>query len=161
MCLQAYPKYEFNYGVADAHTGDQKTQHEVRDGDVVKGSYSVNEPDGTIRTVHYTADDHNGFNAVVTKTGHAVHPQTIAKTIVAAPVAYAAPAKTIISAPIAYAAPAKTIISAPAYASYAAPAYAAPAYAAPAYAAPAYAAHGYGAPALALGHGLGGYAYKG
>ncbi|XP_044752874.1 cuticle protein 19-like [Coccinella septempunctata] len=84
----AYPKYEFNYGVKDPHTGDHKTQHEVRDGDVVKGSYSLVEPDGTLRTVHYTADDHNGFNAVVEKSGHAVHP---------APLAHAAP--LIVSAP--------------------------------------------------------------
>ncbi|RZC35012.1 Chitin bind 4 domain containing protein [Asbolus verrucosus] len=81
----AYPKYEFNYGVQDAHTGDHKSQHEVRDGDVVKGSYSLVEPDGTIRTVHYTADDHNGFNAVVSKSRHAVHPTPI-KTLVAAPI---------------------------------------------------------------------------
>ncbi|CAG9838995.1 unnamed protein product [Diabrotica balteata] len=70
----AHPKYEFNYGVQDGHTGDHKTQHEVRDGDVVKGSYTVAEPDGTLRTVHYTADDHNGFNAVVEKSGKPVHP---------------------------------------------------------------------------------------
>lgn len=85
--FQAYPKYEFNYGIQDAHTGDQKTQQEVRDGDVVKGSYSLVEPDGTTRTVHYTADDHNGFNAVVQRSGHAVHPQVV-KTVVAAPSYY-------------------------------------------------------------------------
>nr|AYA49929.1 cuticular protein 112 [Leptinotarsa decemlineata] len=85
--LAAYPKYEFNYGVADGHTGDHKSQHEVRDGDVVKGSYSVAEPDGTLRTVHYTADDHNGFNAVVSRSGHAVHPQVITKSVAVAPVA--------------------------------------------------------------------------
>ncbi|XP_022198209.2 cuticle protein 19-like [Nilaparvata lugens] len=70
----AYPKYAYNYGVKDYHTGDVKNQWEERDGDKVKGEYSVVEPDGTIRTVTYTADDHNGFNAVVHKTGHAVHP---------------------------------------------------------------------------------------
>lgn len=32
------------------------------------------EPDGSIRTVDYTADSHNGFNAVVSKSGHNVHP---------------------------------------------------------------------------------------
>ncbi|KAL3283002.1 hypothetical protein HHI36_006159 [Cryptolaemus montrouzieri] len=85
----AYPKYEFNYGVGDGHTGDHKTQKEERDGDVVKGSYSLVEPDGTIRTVHYTADDHNGFNAIVTRTGHAIHPQPI-KTIIAAEPSYEA-----------------------------------------------------------------------
>ncbi|RZC41650.1 hypothetical protein BDFB_014605, partial [Asbolus verrucosus] len=30
----AYPRYEFKYGVADGHTGDQKSQTEIRDGDV-------------------------------------------------------------------------------------------------------------------------------
>lgn len=71
----AHPKYEYKYGVSDPHTGDHKTQHEERDGDVVKGYYTVAEPDGTLRTVHYTADDHNGFNAVVEKSGHSVHPE--------------------------------------------------------------------------------------
>ncbi|KAK5646874.1 hypothetical protein RI129_005338 [Pyrocoelia pectoralis] len=64
----AYPKYTYKYGVNDYHTGDIKSQHETRDGDVVKGQYSVVEPDGSIRTVDYTADKHNGFNAVVHKT---------------------------------------------------------------------------------------------
>lgn len=52
--LKSPPKYTFNYGVHDPHTGDVKTQHEVRDGDVVHGSYSVNEPDGSVRIVEYT-----------------------------------------------------------------------------------------------------------
>ncbi|XP_072396883.1 larval cuticle protein A3A-like [Diabrotica undecimpunctata] len=90
----AHPKYEFNYGVQDGHTGDHKTQHEVRDGDVVKGSYTVAEPDGTLRTVHYTADDHNGFNAVVEKSGHPVHPAPSyghGKVLLAAPAVHHAP----------------------------------------------------------------------
>ena len=58
----APPKYAFKYGVNDYHTGDVKSQHETRDGDVVKGQYSLVEPDGSIRTVDYTADKHNGFN---------------------------------------------------------------------------------------------------
>ncbi|CAH0605382.1 unnamed protein product [Chrysodeixis includens] len=61
----AHPKYEYSYSVADGHTGDNKSQQESRDGDVVKGSYSFQEADGSIRTVEYTADDHHGFNAVV------------------------------------------------------------------------------------------------
>ncbi|XP_069694832.1 larval cuticle protein A2B-like [Periplaneta americana] len=61
----AYPQYSFGYSVQDALTGDSKTQHETREGDVVKGSYSLVEPDGTTRTVKYTADPVNGFNAVV------------------------------------------------------------------------------------------------
>ncbi|PSN37968.1 Cuticle protein [Blattella germanica] len=84
---RAYPKYSYNYGVSDALTGDHKTQAEHRDGDVVKGQYSLVEPDGTLRVVDYTADAINGFNAVVSKHGHAVH----AAPIHAAPVVHAAP----------------------------------------------------------------------
>ncbi|XP_055605930.1 uncharacterized protein LOC129754087 [Uranotaenia lowii] len=71
----AYPKYKFEYGVDDPHTGDHKKQWEFRDGDVVKGGYMLKEADGTTRVVEYTADDHNGFNAVVKKIGHAYHPE--------------------------------------------------------------------------------------
>jgi hypothetical protein len=69
----AHPKYAFKYGVNDYHTGDVKSQHETRDGDVVKGSYSLVEPDGSVRTVDYTADKHNGFNAVVHRTAPVHH----------------------------------------------------------------------------------------
>jgi hypothetical protein len=75
--FQAYPKYSYNYGVADALTGDVKSQAEHRDGDLVKGQYSLVEPDGTVRVVDYTADAINGFNAVVSKHGHAVHPAPV------------------------------------------------------------------------------------
>ncbi|VVC93495.1 unnamed protein product, partial [Leptidea sinapis] len=37
----AHPKYDFAYSVSDPHTGDHKSQHESRDGDVVHGSYSL------------------------------------------------------------------------------------------------------------------------
>ncbi|XP_061389005.1 larval cuticle protein A2B [Musca vetustissima] len=60
-----HPQYAFAYNVQDALTGDSKSQQEVRDGDVVKGSYSVVDADGSLRTVFYTADPINGFNAVV------------------------------------------------------------------------------------------------
>ncbi|KAG6465511.1 hypothetical protein O3G_MSEX015192 [Manduca sexta] len=76
----AYPKYEYNYSVADGHSGDNKSQQESRDGDVVKGSYSFHEADGSIRTVEYSADDHNGFNAVV-------HNSAPAHVVKAVPVA--------------------------------------------------------------------------
>ncbi|XP_063241834.1 cuticle protein 19-like [Bacillus rossius redtenbacheri] len=75
----AYPQYRFDYAVHDPHTGDVKSQWESRDGDVVKGGYSLVEPDGTLRTVEYTSDKHSGFNAVVKRSGHAVHPQTTAQ----------------------------------------------------------------------------------
>lgn len=70
--------YLFNYGVHDFHTGDIKSQWEQRAGDTVKGQYSILDPDGSYRTVDYTADDHTGFNAVVKKT---VPRHTVAKPI--------------------------------------------------------------------------------
>ena len=74
---QNHPKYEFKYGVKDPHTHDIKEQAEKRDGDKVEGYYKLVEPDGTTRTVHYTADKHNGFNAHVEKSGHATHSVAI------------------------------------------------------------------------------------
>uniref|UniRef100_A0A0A9WFH7 Cuticle protein n=1 Tax=Lygus hesperus TaxID=30085 RepID=A0A0A9WFH7_LYGHE len=98
--VDAHPSYKFEYGVSDGHTGDVKSQSEIRDGDVVKGSYSLVEPDGSKRIVEYTADDHNGFNAVVHREKNA-HPQ-VAKVIAApvAKVAIAAPAYISHPAPI-------------------------------------------------------------
>ncbi|XP_017784709.1 PREDICTED: uncharacterized protein LOC108568246 [Nicrophorus vespilloides] len=82
-----HPQYSYEYGVQDAHTGDVKNQHEERDGDVVKGYYTLVQPDGVTRTVHYTADSHNGFNAEVEYKGEPiVQKAVVAKTIVAAPV---------------------------------------------------------------------------
>ncbi|XP_026751026.1 larval cuticle protein A1A-like [Galleria mellonella] len=69
----SHPKYDFSYSVADGHTGDNKSQQESRDGDVVHGEYSLVEADGSIRKVQYTADDHNGFNAVVSRSAPAHH----------------------------------------------------------------------------------------
>ncbi|XP_050342903.1 cuticle protein-like [Nymphalis io] len=69
----AHPKYDFSYSVADGHTGDNKSQHESRDGDAVHGEYSLLEADGSVRTVHYTADAHNGFNAVVSNSAPSRH----------------------------------------------------------------------------------------
>ena len=71
-----HPKYSFEYGVKDPHTGDHKSQWEKRDGDKVIGEYTLDEADGTKRVVSYTADDKHGFQAVVKKIGQAHHPQT-------------------------------------------------------------------------------------
>ncbi|EAA03978.4 AGAP006829-PA [Anopheles gambiae str. PEST] len=148
----AHPKYSYNYGVHDSLTGDVKSQVESRDGDVVKGQYSLVEPDGSVRTVDYTADDVNGFNAVVSKSAPSVHAKTV--------VAHAAPAVVAHAAPAVYASHAAPAVyashAAPAvYASHAAPAvYAAPAVVAKtvvSHAAPAvYASHA--APAVYASH---------
>ncbi|XKL66075.1 hypothetical protein PGB90_009495 [Kerria lacca] len=65
---KVYPKYFFEYDVKDYKTGDVKNQWEQREGDNVKGQYSLVEPDGSVRTVEYTSDEKNGFNAVVKKS---------------------------------------------------------------------------------------------
>ncbi|KAL0840212.1 hypothetical protein ABMA28_015501 [Loxostege sticticalis] len=80
----AHPKYEFEYKVEDPHTGDHKTQHEHRDGDVVKETtcailtftfYSLHEPDGSVRRVHYHGDKHSGFHADVKHSTHHIVPE--------------------------------------------------------------------------------------
>ncbi|CAB3229022.1 unnamed protein product [Arctia plantaginis] len=82
----AFPRYAFNYAVRDPYTGDNKAQWEKRDGDVVKGAYSLVEPDGNLRVVEYWADDKSGFNAVVKKLGPNLHPVTLPASIYKAPI---------------------------------------------------------------------------
>lgn len=66
---EIYPpaSYSFNYAVNDESTGDIKEHSEIREGYKVRGSYSLVDPDGYKRTVTYTADDVNGFNAIVNR----------------------------------------------------------------------------------------------
>lgn len=68
--LQAPPNYHYDYAVHDLHTHDIKSQWETRDGDKVKGEYTLIEPDGSKRVVSYTADKHTGFNAIVKNIKH-------------------------------------------------------------------------------------------
>lgn len=91
-----YPQYAYAYNIQDALTGDQKSQQESREGDVVKGSYQLVEPDGFIRTVTYTADPLNGFNAIVDRSAP-VRPAAV----VPAPLPFAAPAPLPLAAPLA------------------------------------------------------------
>jgi hypothetical protein len=74
-----HPQYNFAYDIQDSLTGDSKNQQESRDGDVVQGQYSLTDPDGYRRTVDYTADPINGFNAVVSR-----QPLGVVKTAVLA-----------------------------------------------------------------------------
>lgn len=84
----------------DQHTGDIKQQSEQREGDVVKGQYSLVEPDGSIRTVDYTADPVNGFNAVVSKSGPGAHAAPFVKPVSVPVVAQVAYAPAPIAAPV-------------------------------------------------------------
>ncbi|XP_017032714.1 cuticle protein 19.8 [Drosophila kikkawai] len=107
---ESSPRYDFSYGVHDSITGDIKSQVETRDGGNVVGSYSVLDADGFKRTVTYTADDINGFNAVVQRE------PVVAARALATPVAVAAPAPVAVAAPapVAVAAPAPVAVAAPA-----------------------------------------------
>lgn len=94
--LDAAPQYSFAYDVQDPVTGDSKAQYETRNGDIVQGSYSLIEADGTRRIVQYTADPINGFNAVVSR-----EPATAVAAIAAPLLPYApAIAPSVAAAPI-------------------------------------------------------------
>ncbi|XP_061398547.1 fibroin heavy chain, partial [Musca vetustissima] len=71
-----HPRYAFEYGVNDPTTGDIKHQREERDGDVVRGEYSLVEPDGNVRTVKYYADWETGFHAEVINSRDSVKTLT-------------------------------------------------------------------------------------
>jgi hypothetical protein len=123
--------------VADPTTGDNKKQEETRDGDYVHGSYSLVEADGRLRTVTYTADPLNGFNAVVSHSGTPVehaplfrassYNAPILQNPVRVPIS-AAPVVTRGASPITYSAPLRRFVSSqgvtyqpqvPAYTNYA------------------------------------------
>lgn len=64
---------------------------------VLSGQYSLVEPDGSIRTVDYTADPVHGFNAVVSKIGPSVHAPVHATPI---PALQARPVIRVLPKPI-------------------------------------------------------------
>ncbi|XP_073817867.1 cuticle protein-like [Musca autumnalis] len=98
------PQYKFSYSVDDKVTGDSKSQFEERNGDAVHGEYSLIDADGYKRTVTYSADAHNGFNAVV-------HREPLTKVVHTAPVAV----KTHYTAPAHYEAPVHYAAQVPQY----------------------------------------------
>ncbi|XP_050684387.1 putative mediator of RNA polymerase II transcription subunit 21 isoform X2 [Leptidea sinapis] len=61
------PSYQFGFDVNDDQFTNYQTRKEQRDGGVIKGSYSVVDSDGFIRTVTYTADPKEGFKAEVSR----------------------------------------------------------------------------------------------
>lgn len=58
--LQANPSYQFGFDVKDDEFTNYQNRKESREGGVIKGSYSVVDSDGFIRTVTYTADPKEG-----------------------------------------------------------------------------------------------------
>lgn len=63
--FQPSPSYQFGFDVNDDQFTNYQNRKEERQGDVIKGSYSVVDSDGFIRTVTYTADPKEGFKAQV------------------------------------------------------------------------------------------------
>ncbi|XP_052861101.1 activating signal cointegrator 1 complex subunit 2 homolog [Anopheles cruzii] len=61
------PSYQFGFDVKDDEFTNYQNRKETRDGNVIKGSYSVVDSDGFIRTVTYTADPKEGFKAEVSR----------------------------------------------------------------------------------------------
>ncbi|KAJ0180077.1 hypothetical protein K1T71_004668 [Dendrolimus kikuchii] len=62
-----HPSYQFGFDVNDDQYTNYQNRKEQRDGDVIKGSYSVVDSDGFVRTVTYTADPKEGFRAEVSR----------------------------------------------------------------------------------------------
>ncbi|CAG9822712.1 unnamed protein product [Phaedon cochleariae] len=131
------PAYSYAYDVQDALTGDSKSQVESRANNIVRGQYTVADPDGTRRIVDYYADPVHGFNAVVRKVplgAPLVAP--VARAIApVAPVAHVAPVARAVAAPAVLPAPVARIsaplgspvLAAPGFARVAAPYVGAPA----------------------------------
>lgn len=83
---EAPANYDFNYEVNEPSTGDVKKQQESAKNGAISGFYSLNDADGFKRTVHYTADDVNGFQADVQREPLVKAPAPIIiKKIIAAP----------------------------------------------------------------------------
>lgn len=57
--------FNFAYAVNDYQTNNQQSHQAVSDGDVTRGEYRVQLPDGRTQIVRYTADWKNGYNAEV------------------------------------------------------------------------------------------------
>ena len=84
--------YTYSYAVADDYSKAVFSASETSDGaSNVKGSYSVNLPDGRVQHVTYHSNGYDGFVADVTYEGEAHYP-TAPK--------YHAPAPKYVSAPL-------------------------------------------------------------
>lgn len=65
--FQDQASYQFGFDVKDDEFTNYQNRQESRDGGIIKGSYSVVDSDGFIRTVKYTADPKEGFKAEVVR----------------------------------------------------------------------------------------------
>ncbi|XP_014203626.1 pro-resilin-like [Copidosoma floridanum] len=61
--------FDFNYAVKEDAYGNDYSHNAISDGDVTRGEYRVQLPDGRTQIVRYTADWKNGFMAQVSYEG--------------------------------------------------------------------------------------------
>ncbi|CAK9818548.1 resilin [Anthophora plagiata] len=62
--------FDFNYAVKEDAFGNDYSHNAISDGDVVRGEYKVQLPDGRLQIVRYTADWKHGFSAQVSYDGN-------------------------------------------------------------------------------------------
>ncbi|XP_050689022.1 uncharacterized protein LOC126981628 [Eriocheir sinensis] len=80
--------YNFAYGVRDDYAGTDFGQQENSDGNTVKGTYTVQLPDGRKQTVNYEADHYKGFVADVQYYGEAQYPHEYGPAVTFKPQGY-------------------------------------------------------------------------
>ncbi|KAJ8681984.1 hypothetical protein QAD02_017776 [Eretmocerus hayati] len=66
--------FDFNYAVKEDAYGNDYSHNAISDGDVTRGEYRVQLPDGRTQIVRYTADWKNGFTAQVSYEGQPTFP---------------------------------------------------------------------------------------
>ncbi|XP_011175919.1 pro-resilin [Solenopsis invicta] len=62
--------FDFNYAVKDDAYGNDYSHNAISDGEIVRGEYKIQLPDGRTQLVRYTADWQHGFSAQVTYDGN-------------------------------------------------------------------------------------------
>lgn len=67
--------FDFEYSVNDIETSNDYSHKAVSDGDVTRGEYRVQLPDGRVQIVKYTADWKTGYHAEVSYEGQARYPE--------------------------------------------------------------------------------------
>ncbi|XP_027227150.2 cuticle protein 7-like [Penaeus vannamei] len=80
--------YDFEYNVKDDYAGTDFGHNEESDGNTVRGSYTVQLPDGRKQTVNYVADHYNGYNAEVSYYGEAQYPHEYGPPVTFKPQSY-------------------------------------------------------------------------
>ncbi|XP_064086331.1 adhesive plaque matrix protein-like [Macrobrachium nipponense] len=84
--------YKYNYNINDKYAGTDFGHNEESDGHTVKGSYTVQLPDGRKQTVNYIADHYQGYQAEVTYYGEAQYPHEYGPAVTFKPQSYHEPA---------------------------------------------------------------------